>query len=470
MKGIPLEEVSFCPTSYVDPNGRVFEWNGRVFRAITAEAAPLYLELWQNGTFLQLLEKGWLVRTEITPLSLEGYALILEHQKIPFLTYCIEWPAPMLRDAALLTLDIGQALAENDLTLQDAYPWNVYFEGTRPVFIDFGSVIKVNPNFIWAAYHQFCRFFLYPLYLHMFKKGKIARFFLMHFFDGVWEDDLVSQLSLSQKLLTPRLFFKIVLPYYLEKARLSLPTAWQGRFKDLNKGLQKYNTKEVRKNFLKSLRKDVQAMEFEAKGSHWLDYYKKKFPSDAPGSGLKERVVSQLLEKLRPADVLDIGCNVGQYSVMAAERGAKVIAFDRDEATINKLYYEARDKNLYIIPLVMDFLSPTPGFGWCSKQFPPALERLRCEMVLCLALIHHVIFGYWQNFERIADALNALSKRWVLVEFIPREDEHVKTHLEGRFEWYSMDNLINALQKYFSKIDIFDSYPCGRKLLLCQKE
>lgn len=466
---IPPEEISFDLSSYTDPNGRVFEWKGRIFRAVTPESAPLYLELWQKGIFQQLQDKGWLVKTGIAPLSLNGYALVLEHQRIPFLTYCVEWPAPMLRDAALLTLDIGIVLAEDDVALQDAYPWNVFFEGTRPIFIDFGSVVKVDPNFIWGAYYQFCRFFLYPLYLCTFGKGKVARSLLMHFFDGVWEEDLFGELSIIQKLTNPRLFFKQILPYYLERLHRSLPVPQRDKFKGISKGLQKYNTREARRGFLQNLRRDVESMEFKAGESHWVGYYVERFPSEQSSSGLKERVISQILERFRPETVLDMGCNVGRYSIMAAEKGARVVAFDRDEPSITRLYHEVRDKNLYIIPLVMDFLNPTPGFGWCSKQFPPAIERLRCDMVFCLAVIHHLIFNYWQNFGRIAEALNAFSKRWALVEFIPREDEYIKSRWEGRFEWYTMDNLTGALRRYFASIEVFDSHPSGRKLLLCQK-
>ena len=158
-KLIPEHEINVDLTSYVDTNGRVFEWSGGIFRGIVPERGPFYRELVERGVLRNLQQEKLVVQTEVTPLQLDGYGLVLKHSKIPFLTYCVEWPAPMLKKAALLTLEINIRLVNCDLVLQDAYPWNVYFEGTKPVFIDIGSIVPIDENIIWVAYHQFCRFF-----------------------------------------------------------------------------------------------------------------------------------------------------------------------------------------------------------------------------------------------------------------------------------------------------------------------
>jgi len=53
-----------------------------------------------------------IIETELEPNGLEGYALTLRHRKLAPLSFCYEWPAPMLRDAALLTLDISRQLVD----------------------------------------------------------------------------------------------------------------------------------------------------------------------------------------------------------------------------------------------------------------------------------------------------------------------------------------------------------------------
>lgn len=472
MTKIPIEEVSFDSTSYVDPNGRVFEWRGEVFRAINPKAAPFYMDIWERGIFQQLQDEGLLVKTERTSFCLEGYDLVLKHYKIPFLTYCIGWPAPMLKEAALLTLDINLRLAESNLTIQDAYPWNVYFDGVKPVFIDIGSIVPVDPNFIWAAYHQFCQFFLYPLHLYSIGRGKIARLLLTHYWEGVQDDDLLYEIPFSYKIRNPRIVSRIILPSLLDRIFRALPSQWRDKFNNQGRQLHnKFNTPELRVRFLHSLRKDVESIDVSSHKTHWWDYYQEKFPSFDGTNNLspKHKTISDILDRLRPRTVLDVGCNTGRYSILAAEKGARVIAWDKDESCVSQLYYEAKEKDLYVIPLVMDFINPSPSFGWCCRQFPSSVERLRCEMVLCLALMHHLVFKQWQNFERIAEALSVFSDKWALLEFVPRDDEYVKACWHERFDWYTLENLTKSLYRHFSKIQVHDSYPEGRKLLVCEK-
>ena len=70
MKKIPQNEINFDPTSYVDPNGRVFVWKNDIYRAIHKEKVAFYKGFMEDGFFSGLMEKGLLVETEITPLEL----------------------------------------------------------------------------------------------------------------------------------------------------------------------------------------------------------------------------------------------------------------------------------------------------------------------------------------------------------------------------------------------------------------
>lgn len=471
-KVIPEHEINVDLTSYVDTNGRVFQWSGGIFRGIVPEKGPFYRELVERGVLRNLQQEKLVVQTEVTPFQLDGYGLVLKHSKIPFLTYCVEWPAPMLKKAAFLTLEINIRLVNCDLILQDAYPWNVYFEGTKPVFIDIGSIVPIDENIIWVAYHQFCRFFLYPLYLHSMSKSKVARHLLGDYWDGVTDDLFKRELSFSYVIRNPRILFRVILPYYVEKLISKASSVKKQKVLSLSKNLHEHcTTPSIRNTFLKSLYKQVSSIKIPRSKTNWTDYYQEKFPSfdHKANWSPKQKSVSLILERLKPKTVLDIGCNTGWYSIMAAKKGIKVCSFDKDESCISNLYYEAERENLYIIPLVMDFVNPTPSFGWCCKQFPSAIKRLKCEMVFALALVHHLVFVQWQNFDRIAEGLDAFTKKWLLVEWIPREDEYVQSLWQERFEWYTVDNLRKSLNKYCKSIEVFDSYPQGRKLLLCEK-
>jgi hypothetical protein len=167
--------------------------------------------------------------------------------------------------------------------------------------------------------------------------------------------------------------------------------------------------------------------------------------------------------------VLDVGSNIGWYSQLAATLGSKVVALERDEVSAEHLYAQAKTQDLAILPLVMDFRSPTPGIGPCNKWLLPATQRLKCDMVLALALVHHLVSKQYLTFDQISQTLNSFSRRWTLVELIPPEDQYVRDWRTTNFAWYTTENLMSSLRTYFPRIEIFDSYPPPRKLLLCEK-
>ena len=71
----------------------------------------------------------------------------------------------MLRDAALLQLELVRRGSETGLMLKDSSPYNVQWRGARPVFVDVGSFEQLRDGEPWAGYRQFCMLFLYPLLL-----------------------------------------------------------------------------------------------------------------------------------------------------------------------------------------------------------------------------------------------------------------------------------------------------------------
>ena len=76
----------------------------------------------------------------------------------------------MLKDAALLQLELNRRALRADLALKERVRLlNVQWRGTWPVFIDVGSFERLRPAEPWAGYRQFCMLFLYPLMLQAYK-------------------------------------------------------------------------------------------------------------------------------------------------------------------------------------------------------------------------------------------------------------------------------------------------------------
>jgi hypothetical protein len=223
--------------------------------------------------------------------------------------------------------------------------------------------------------------------------------------------------------------------------------------------------------FIERVRGRIERINLPAAPSSWSGYHESGWLPFSPTDGWtdKHRTVHRVLSELRPSSVLDVASNEGWYSHLAAELGSSVVAFDVDEATATNLYRRNKGARLPILQLVMDVRNPSPGFGLCNLAYPPAIQRLSCEMVLALALIHHLVFKQHLHFEHIAQTLGAFSKKWLLLEFIPVEDQFVRLWSPEKYPWYNRDNLMAALMKYFRTIHVLPSAPEPRVLLLCEK-
>jgi hypothetical protein len=147
--------------------------------------------------------------------------------------------------------------------------------------------------------------------------------------------------------------------------------------------------------------------------------------------------------------------------------GAKVVAFDDNEEHINTLYLRAKAQRHKILPLFLDFTVPTAPHGR-KCEFPSSTERLKCDLTMLIDLLDRLVFHLDLTFERIAQLLSAYTRNHAIVEFVPREASHEAERDEQRYQWYDMDHLNAAMERYFRLEAVFDSdFP--RKILLYEK-
>ena len=433
VRPIPAATLRFHPSSYADPSGRVFVYEGRLYRGIPAERVAFCEMLFNRGVVADLVEKGFLPATKRSGPAVEGFAAVLEHERITFSSYPNEWSAEMLRDAALLTLDLLQELSVHGLTLKDAHGWNVLFRGPRPVFVDFGSIVESAGEGGWLPHveQEFREYFLYPLLLMAVGQGRMARALLCEFDRGL----------------------------RAEECR-AVVTAAGHAFPDETPG-QSFTWH----------RACIDAVRLQADSKGWSGYYDGEFPDLHPGPGWhpKHHAVHGLLQQFRPATVLDIGANRGWYAMLAATLGAQVAAFDNDETCVSYLYSDARKRQLPVTPLLMSLLNPTPRLGLGYGVTEPASERLRADLVLGLAVVHHMVFKMHLNFDQIAAGLAAYVGRTLVVEFVPSDDIHVSQWMTPRYQWYTLAGFKASLDKHFRVIRTVASHPSPRILLVCER-
>ncbi|HWC76858.1 MAG TPA: class I SAM-dependent methyltransferase, partial [Blastocatellia bacterium] len=362
-------------------------------------------------------------------LEAEGSALV-EHERIPFQSFPYEWPPEMLHAAGCLTLDLAQVLLKEGLGLKDATPYNILFRGPTPVFVDVLSFEKRDPTDpIWLPYAQFVRTFLLPLLANRRFHLPLTQILLTRR-DGLEPEDVYRLCGPLEKLRPP--FLPLV----------SIPT-WLGRkqSQDDQSVYQKkrWDNPEKARFFLdslfKRLRRTLNRLEpRQTRNSAWSDYMTSNNNYTSEHFEAKQAFVESALQEVRPRRVLDVGCNTGHFSRIAARSGASVVAIDYDEAVAGEVWKLAVAEGLDILPLVVDLARPSPAIGWRNRECAGFLERAQhsFDAVLMLAVIHHLLVTERIPLDEIIDIAAELTTDLLVIEFVAPGDSMFKRLLRGR--------------------------------------
>lgn len=418
----------------VDRRGVRFEHDGRIYRAFRQPEADFYRSLLQHPDIERVFEAG-LVRSWISDLEVEGFELVVESERVSVVTYPLEWPTVMLREAALAIARVGRALAPLGMTLYDAHPWNVLFEGPRAIFIDLGSIVegrRVRPA--WEK--EFRAHFAVPLALHA--RG--------------WHN----------------LADAVAFEHRLRGAKAAFANAPLQRFFPRGFGWATKTPRPAAKYFDKLI-EYLEARPARPAPTKWSNYVQApdSVVGQPGGYDQKQRAVDAFLAGLPKGSVLDVGANAGWFSELAVHHGHRVVAEDPDDVTISKLFEHAKAANLPILSLRMDIMFPTPAHG-LALAYEPATTRLRCDASLWLAVVHHLARdGY--PFASIAEVIDAFTGSAAAVEWIPGSDKHLKDWPVAKEPWFTQERFIEAMRPHFPNVEVVPSSPEPRTMLLFRK-
>jgi SAM-dependent methyltransferase len=441
------QAVVRVPASFRDPSGCVYTQDGEVFRTVNVSYASHYEHLKKSGLLGDLWKKGWMIPFDEDPIPRMSTAWkTLRVRRIPFLSFPYEWSFSQLKAAALLTLDIHEAALHKGMVLKDASAYNIQFEGTKPICIDCLSLEILEEGAPWAAYAQFCRHFLAPLLL-MAKVHLGSLLMLRDYIDGIPLDVASAMLPLRTHV-SPGI-----------QLHIHAHARMQRRHADSRVSADKARTASVSRVTLMALAQNLRALVGHLKlpelSTAWGDYYSDtNYSPDAFES--KRAHVSALLERVAPSTVLDLGANTGAFSRLALGRGASVVAADMDPLAVERHYETLKRDNVEdILPLVVDLANPSPSLGWHNEERASFLERCNVDIVLALALIHHVSIGNNVPLPMTARLFAAVGRNLVL-EFVPKEDSQVQRMLATRvdiFDNYTLEGLLAAYDPYFTLVE-----------------
>jgi hypothetical protein len=328
------------------------------------------------------------------------------------------------------------------MRLKDASAYNIQFDSGRPILIDSLSFEIAEPTAPWPAYRQFCEQFLAPLALIAYRDARCG-LMLRDFIDGI-------PLEFATSLLPGRTRLRPGLLAHLHLHAGAQRRAAKGGESSARRAAARKVTRLGQDALLDSLRRAVSGLRWQPQGP-WIGYGTQTSYS-ARAADAKRSAIERMVTASGARVVWDLGANVGMYSAVAAEAGCSVLAFDQDAGSVEHHWRNlSADQRASVLPLVMDLSNPSPALGWALEERRSLIERGPADLVMALALVHHLAIGNNVPLPMIASLFGRLGRK-AIVEFVPKEDPMTQRLLAARpdiFPDYTLDRFRAAFQASF---------------------
>lgn len=449
----------------------MFHAQGRVFRALSPEALTAWNNCAARPGFARWLQDGTIIATRAVSygeLPVEGrppeqdWAGYLEHAVVPVITYPYEWSFGMLQQAALLHLELLQEALRDGCILKDATPYNIQFVGSRPVYIDVASWIPYANGEPWAAYGQFCSLFLYPLLLQSCRHLDF-QIVLRGTMEGLTPEQM-RRLCGWAWIFRPGIFTHVLLHAFLN-------VMWQHdpAVRGSSHRPRGFSAELILANVTR-LTRLVHSLRWQPRASAWMSYDDTS-EAVARDSRVKEELVARIAGQRHWKVVWDLGCHRGRYSRLCASSADCVLAIDQDHATIERLYQQLKQEHdSRIVPLVMNLAQPSPDWGWRGRERRRLEERARPELVVALAVIHHLVLTSQIPLADVLAWLGSLEAT-VILEFVDETDPQVqglRACQSSGHHAYNLAEFRRLLPRYFHVRDEIQLPSQSRWLLVLE--
>lgn len=425
-----MREISFR-----DPSGFVYMDKEKLLRKIKIDRLNFFENLFSTSWFNELVVQKKIQKSKIVSKSKDYF--IVEHEFYPFHVMPHEMCDYQLYKSALLTLDLAIEAFENNMVIKDASAWNVFFIKSNPIFCDITSFEEWDENQNWFAYGQFYRHFIIPLILSKELDIDTSKLFITNR-DGFKPEDASKLLGLK-KYKSLISFEGIVLPLIFNKKKIKV---------------KKYAPNIGKKIFaqtLNRLKNYIIKLEPVKKKTTWINYETNRDHYSKQDMDDKYTFINEIAQN-HFENVLDLGCNEGEYSKIFEATGSNVISTDFDNGCLNKICKSEKEKNLTVFKL--DLSNPSPAIGWINKEHESFLNRMekRFDLILCLGLIHHLQITERVPLINIIQMLENLTRKYLVIEFISNKDQkfiELAGLNIGLYKNYTQESFEQILEKKF---------------------
>ena len=453
------------PASFRDPSGFLFSRGGVLYRQVNKAYEREYARLMESGLYEKLVKVGLLIPhveldTSLTKSDAAGATAhkVIQPEHVAFISYPYEWSFSQLKDAALATLSIQKRALKSGMSLKDASAYNIQFVRGKAALIDTLSFEIYKEGEPWVAYRQFCQHFLAPLALMALKDVRLNQL-LRVYIDGV-PLDLASGLLPAKTRLNFGLLTHIHLHAGAQKK-------YSGQ--EVKPGSGTMN-KQAMVGLIDNLEATIKKLNWSPEGTEWGNYYDITNYSDAAFQHKKE-LVRDWCMRVKPALAWDLGANNGVFSRVVGETGSYVVSFDVDPAAVEQNHRQLKSEKMEnLLPLLLDLTNPSPAIGWANRERESFGSRGPADLVLALAVIHHLAISNNVPLPQLADFF-AETGKWLVIEFVPKEDSQVKKLLASRediFPSYTRDGFESAFKEKFIFHEAVNVHESERVLYLME--
>jgi len=431
-----------------DPDGRLEFSEREVIRYISPNAPSL--AFLHDGISERLSTEGRLVPFEFT----DQYTV--RHPRYKFVSYPFEWCDAQLAAAAAHTILIAKDVLQSGFEIKDASAWNVIFDGCMPAFCDHLSFEKISKK-QWWAFGQFARHFILPLAISR-RRGLNAYELFMIYRDGVPIDKARKFLGAARFIDRTVFLFagrasKEGADYRVKESIAVQSDAYHGRILNLCEWMLGSNHYEG--------------------ASDWHGYTGDRSHYTENESQLKRETVHRWMEHIAPEWVMDLGCNTGEFTQIAVDTGASVIAADLDHDCVQGVYAKFNGSRK-VHPVILNLGDMLGGKGFAGCEFPGFMGRAEsvADVVMMLALVHHLTISEGMAVEKIAEFSHQLTKKYLIIELIDCSDTMARFLADQRnrdISHLTVDKQLKAFSAYYDFIETIN-LSAHRKLVLMKRK
>ncbi len=453
LKQIDISEIDLVPMSIVNDIGILFIWGNHLLRAIENDSVNDVQNLFSCGLIKELIDNELFPDSWISDYKLDGYEFIIEHDKIDNVSYPYEWTFSMLKDAALAVLNVNVIAKKYGYETKDCHSFNIVFDGLKPKFVDLGSFVKVDSDTTnWMAYEQFLKSYYYPLKIWSKGNSFIARSIVANESEFINHDEFLLYKRPFLRNLSLSTIRKFESKYFKYK---NIPNV---QYTSLRKRLPRVVASFIwflkEKNALpfasvkfESLKKKIERIHYKRTKSRWGNYHN-EFNTEKGEIKSTTRFdqVIEIINKNKIKSVVELGGNQGVLSKLLLESCnlERVACTDYDEDAVDTMYLSSKNNNIELLsPVLLNFVLPVT-----VSKGKPAYERFKSDMVIALAITHHLVLSQKLRIDVIFNEISKYSNKYVLIEFMPLGlwDGDVSSDIP---EWYTIDWFKKSFQNFF---------------------